>query len=298
MKNPRNPADGSRTGMKHRLSTTAAALLLSAAAFQANATVTLTTSGATAPSAGANGISQTDGSTVLPYWLSSDQRSQGQSFTLGGLNTDVFNLNSFSLLSGASADGTNHDKNSAAYATAFEVGTWNIQIARFDNVNSGGLGERTDGPTHSADYLANTTGVSTTSAAGSTKQVFLGIANIGAGNGYTLGDWVTFSFTGADAVQLLGGYTYAVNFGQVPVGGYAATADFVGSANNDPVPGGIAFNTYGGNAFNDNYVHDLANTGVDRAFVANITAAAAPEPSSVALLGGMSLLGLMRRRRA
>lgn len=272
-------------------------MLLTAAAFQANAAVTLTDAGASAPGAGANGISQTDGSGTFSYWLASADRAQGQSFTLGGSHSDVFNLNSFSLLSANSANGENHDKGS--YATAFVDGTWNIQIARFDNANSGGFAERTDGPTHSADYLANTTGVSL-AGTGDVKQVFTGIANIGAG--YTLGDWVTFDFSSVGSIQLAGGYTYEVSFGQAGVG-YGNSADFLGSTG-DVLANGVAFNAYGGTGFNDNYVHDLGNNGgsgganADRTFVANISAVTpAPEPTTAALGGlGLVLLGLLKRK--
>jgi PEP-CTERM motif len=290
MKKTRNHTDRSRTGISRALSTTAAVLLLSSAAFQANATVTLTSSGATAPGAGDSGISQTNSAgAALPYWLASadNGRAQGQSFTLGGTPADVFDLNSFSLLSGASADGVNHDKGS--YADAFLTGTWNVQIERFEAVVSNtGYAERTDG-SHTADYLANTTGVSTTVAAGSTHQTFTGIANIGAG--YTLGDWVTFSFTGDDTIHLLGGYTYAFSFSST--NGYGSSADFT-VADSDVYAGGGDFNGYGNGTFNDNYVHDIDSR--DRTFVANITAV--PEPTSAILLGGMGLIGLARRRRS
>ncbi len=227
------------------------------------AAVTLTDAGASTPSAGASGITQADASGTLPYWLASADRSQGQSFTTPGSHSDTYTLNSFSMKTTASADGENHDKG-ASYANAFLTGIWNVQICRFDNANSGGFGERTDGPTHSADYLANTVGVSTNGAAGSTKLVFLNIPNIGAG--FTNGDWISFNFTGAEAIHLAGGYTYSFSFGQN--NGYSSCADIV-SGTGDTYAGGIDFNAYGGTAFNDNYVHDT--TSADRTFVANLT---------------------------
>ena len=244
------------------------ALLLGTLTFQANAAITMSNSGATAPSAGDSGISQTSTGGTLSGSLdySDNGGALGQSFTLGA---GTFNLNSISL-----------NANADFGASAYTVATWNVQISRYDNDASGPFAERTDGPIvpFSTQYTSNTF----------IQQTYLGIASMGTNpNG---GDWVTFSFTGGDVLTLDGDHTYAFQITTSPGSGQWAGFNV---ASSDVYAGGERFQAYGNSSFNDNWVNQQNSN--DRAFVVNLSAV--PEPSA-ALLGGLGVLGMLRRRRA
>jgi hypothetical protein len=246
-----------------------AAILLGALTSQADAAITMINSGATAPSAGDSGISQTNtGGTPsggLDY--SDNGGALGQSFTLGA---GTFNLNSISL-------NANADFGASAYTAGT---TWNVQISRYDNDASGPFAERTDGALVPFDsqFTSNTF----------MKQAYLGIAAIGTNP--VGGDWVTFNFTGGDVLTLDGGHTYAFQVTTSP--GSNQWAGF-NAASSDVYAGGERFQAYGDSSFNDNWVNGQNSS--DRAFVVNLSAV--PEPS-VVLLGGLGVLGMLGRRRA
>lgn len=264
MKKTRTHSDRSRTGINRALSTTAAVLLLSAAAFQANAGVTLTnTNSTTAPSAGA-GFQNLDFSGTATGSDYSDQGGLGQSFTLApGFD---YMVNSYSLM---------FDGDAPAGLPMF-TGNWNAQIVRYDNIHSGGFADRNDpinGP-YSAEHLANPL----------VMQQYFGFAGPGAIP--TVGDWVTLSFTAGDVLTLQGGYTYGIVLSSAT--GWSRWK--VGST--DTVANAERFRAYGGPNFNDQYVNFSSDN--DRTFVLNLTAT--PEPTTAALLGGMGLIALARRR--
>lgn len=244
------------------------AMIYSALIAQSGAAVTMSNSGASAPSAGDSGISQTNISGTpnggLDY--SDNGGALGQSFTLG---TGTFNLNSISL--NANADfGT----------SAYTVGTtWNIQVSSYDNDASGPFAGRTDTPLVglSTQYTSNTFN----------KQTYTGIAAIGTNP--SGGDWITFSFTAGDVLTLDGEHTYAF---QVTSSSIVQQWAGFNIADSDVYAGGERFQAYGNTSFNDNWVN--GQNATDRAFVVNLSAV--PEPS-VALLGGLGALCFLRRRR-
>jgi hypothetical protein len=228
------------------LAPTVSALLVSALTFQAQAGVTMSNSGAAPPSAGALGISQTNIGGALNGSMdySDNGGALGQSFTLGAANVE---LNALSL-----------NANAGFGASAYTAGTmWNVQITRYDNDASGPFGERTNVPLVplSGQYTSNTF----------TKHTFTAIAAIGTNPAG--GDWITFTFTGADILVLEGGHTYA--FQVTNTGGEGQWAGF-NIANSDAYAGGERFHAYGSSLFSDNYVNGQSAT--DRAFVLNLSA--------------------------
>jgi hypothetical protein len=194
----------------------------------------------------------------------------GQSFTTP--NQAVFlNSISFKIAHSSSVYGPNSFDGSS---------TWGLQIARFDNVASGGFGERTDsnGNSYSAQYLSNPI----------TKVTHL----VTSPNGAPTEDvWLTFSFTGTDILTLAADSTYAFSV-YSPTGGYIR----IYRSDSDSYAGGTGFRPYGNPfQFNDNYVME---SGWDRTF--HVGVSAIPEPTSAALLGlaALGLVALRRLRRA
>jgi len=274
MKNSNNHTNGFRKGLNQKLTFAAAALLLSGAAFEANAQVTMTDVGATAPSAGSDGISQLDSSGTLNGQIDYSDKNTGQSFTLGSAAS--YNLNSISLKLNPDFGGS---------PDPF-LNPWTIEVASFDNVGSwtGGFGGRTDttSPPYGSAYLNNTS-----MGTGTMNWVAFSTGSTGLGSDPVAGDWITFTF--AAPITLSGNASYAFEVSSsVPWAGFDVSSS-------DVYSGGFDFNSWGAAGANNNYVRN--NTTVDKTFVANLTAA--PEPS-VAALGGLGCLALCyaRRRRS
>jgi hypothetical protein len=180
-------------------------------------------------------------------------------------------LNSFALM----YDGDNQGGDS------FGVGaTWTVQIARYDNELSNGYAEREneagDGPEDSGPSSQFGTNPLV-------SQLYIGIMTIAEPD---VGDWVSMIFTDDDLLTLEGGHTYALQLGSDI--GWSRWA----SGDADTIADAERFRPFGGSVGGDNYVDQQSPN--DRTIVIELNAV--PEPS-VALLGGLSLLGLLRRRR-
>jgi len=274
MKNTHNHTNGFRKGLNQKLTFAASALLLSGAAFQANAQVMMTDVGATTPGAGSDGISQTDSSGSLISYIDYSNKQTAQSFTLG--SAAFYNLNSISLKVNSDFGGPTD----SAY-----LGTWAIEVASFDNAGSGfrgGFGGRTDQEPgslpYSSAYLSNTS-----MGTGANNYVqFTGIA--GFASNPSAGDWITFTFATPIVLSGNASYAFEVNSSQ----GWAG----FDVSSSDVYSGGLDFNSWGNVGDNNNYVRN--NTTIDKTFVANITEV--PEPS-VAALGGLGILALFGLKR-
>jgi hypothetical protein len=276
MTNSKKRTYASRKGLNGRLSFTASVLLLSGAAFQASAQVTMSNSGATAPDAGSDGISQLDASGTLVSYIDYSNNHTLQSFSLG--NAPYYYLNSISLKANSDFGGSP--------PTEAYLHTWSIAVASFDNSASGGFGGRTDttSPPYSSAYLNNTS-----LGTGENNYVtFTGITGLAVNP--TGGDWITFTF--ATPLILSGNASYAFQ-----VDSSTGWAGFDVSAG-DAYAGGYDFTSWGAIGDNNNYVHDTSSA--DKAFVLNLTAVPVPEPSIAALagLGILVLFGLKRRHAA
>lgn len=156
------------------------------------------------------------------------------------------------------------------------ISQWGLQIARFDNVASGGFGERTDdnGNPYSSQYINSNI----------TRLVY----NVTSPNGNPTSDfWLTFTFTGVDIITLNANSTYAFSV-YAPSGFHN-----IYRSGSNSYAGGTGFRPYGNSGvFNDNYVQ---TSGWDRTFHVGLTAV--PEPSSAVLIGvGLSCLIATRRR--
>lgn len=275
MKNSTNLPNEFRKGLNHKLTFAASALLFSGAAFHAGAQVTMSNSGATTPSAGSDGISQTDSSGSLLSYVDYSNTQTAQSFSLG--SSPFYSLNSISLKANSDYGGTS--------PTEAYLHSWSIEVASFDNLASGGFGGRTDqdagAPPFSSAYLNNTslgTGVNN-------YVNFTGITGLAANP--TAGDWITFTFD--TPILLSGNASYAFE-----VGSSTGWAGFDVSSS-DVYAGGYDFNSWGNVGDNNNYVHN--STAVDKTFVVNLTAV--PEPSVAALGGlGMLVLFVLKRKNA
>jgi hypothetical protein len=225
----------------------------------------------------------------------------GQSFTTPSGGTG-YTLNSISVQVDLS--------NSGNYGTFFSAGgTWALQVSTFDNTASGGYGGRTDnnGNAFSAGNTAanaafSVNSVGTTGTTGNDgsapdslqyKTLTSGAYDTTQGN-----PWVTFTFSGADAMTLLPGTTYSFD----TYNGAAIDGSGSGSylrlerAGSIDYPGGFAYDSYGAkHNFNDDYVEV---SGGDRTFVVGLSSASVPEPSSISLMAVASLGVLARRRKA
>lgn len=272
MKNSNKHTNRFRKGLNHKLTFAASALLVSGAVLKANAQVTMSNSGATAPSAGSDGISQLDSSGSLVSYIDYSNTQTAQSFSLG--NSPFYNLNSISLKANSDFGGSS--------PTEAYLHTWGIEVASFDNLASGGFGGRTDqdasAPAFSSAYLNNTS-----MGTGVNNYVnFTGIAGLAVNP--TAGDWITFTFD--TPITLSGNASYAFE-----VSSSTGWAGFDVSSS-DVYAGGYDFTSWGNVGDNNNYVHNTST--VDKAFVLNLTAV--PEPSTLAL-AGLAVTALMLRRR-
>jgi hypothetical protein len=193
----------------------------------------------------------------------------GQSFTTPGQAVFLESV-SFKIAHGNSVYGNSFDG----------VSQWGLQIARFDNLASGGFGERldTNGNAFSDQYLNNPV----------TRLTYSVTAPAVAPTGDV---WLTFTFAGADRLQLNPGSSFA--FSMYSPDGYIR----IYRSDSDSYSEGTGFRPYGAlRTFADNYVQ---TAGFDRTFHVGLTAV--PEPSSAAALVGLAALGLVglrRRRRA
>lgn len=185
---------------------------------------------------------------------------------------------SFTVPAGAPVylDSVSYKVNIANTFSGFSA-PWGVQIARFDNLASGGFGERTDsnGTAYSAEYLN----------AGFTKVAYTSLA---APAQPTTDVWITATFDGPDRLTLLPGTTYSFQMFNA-AGGYVNF--YRGSG--DTYAGGIGFNPYGGSRqFNDNYV--TPGDTADRTF--HVGLSAIPEPAAIGLLLPAIPLSLRRRK--
>ena len=242
-----------------------AALLGSASSIQAS--VFLSDAGVITPSTGSHGIAQTNssGSTQGDRDYSNNGGGVGQSFTLPAGST--YALNSVSMMLGADRGGAVWD------------GSWNFQVVRYSNTTSGGFGGRNvdggEGGTLDPQYVDASNSFR--------EQQFVGIPTIAQPDA---GNWLTVSFTDSDVLMLEGGYTYAF-----ALSGTQGWQQFLVS-DADSYTDGERFSSWGGADQSDDWVR--FENAEDRAFVLNLTAV--PEPAA-ALLGGLGLISLLRRRR-
>jgi hypothetical protein len=225
-----------------------------------------------------------------------------QSFTTPSAASGTFTLNSISVEVNLA--------NSGSYGTFFSNGgTWGLQVSTFDNVASGGYGGRTDnnGNAFSAQYTAANAAwpAAAAGATGTTlndgsapdseqyKTLTSGAYDTTQGN-----PWVTFTFTGGDALTLLPGTTYSFDVygGAATDGSGTSTYLDLFRAGSTAYAGGEAYNSYGAkHNFNDDYVN---NTSGERTFVVGLTSSV-PEPASFAVIAaaGLSILIGRRHRR-
>jgi hypothetical protein len=246
------------------------AALLTAASAHAAVTMSLNTS---TPTAG-DGISQLDQSGTAGTGDYLDN-SAGQSFTTGS-NTGGYTLNSFSFKINTAASN---------YGSLFNGSSvWGVQVARFDNVASGGYAERTDNKpstTYSAQYTNNLF----------TQQ----ISSVTAANGNPSGSeaWITISFSAGDLLTLNPNSSFVFSLWSPNVGGFIA----IHRSGADVYAGGYKYDSFNpARGFTNNYAKTAYDH--DRTFVADLTAVSAiPEPSTYAALLGLVTLGCAAFRR-
>lgn len=148
-------------------------------------------------------------------------------------------------------------KGAGSFGGSVQTGTWGVRISEFS----------LDGTTLTP------------------LLTFTGIAN--PVDPLTGTEWLTWNFTGPEALTLTAGVTYAVQV-LATDGYYGFTGDSA-----SPYTGGTAFNTGGSYSFGSTSVSAF---GYDQTFVANVSAI--PEPVTVPLLlGGLGVAFLRRFRR-
>lgn len=262
-----------------------------ATASWSHAGITLSNNGTTAPAEGTGGISQTNSAGTVQWWTDGE-RQPGQSFTLASGSN--YRLKGYSLRV-TGQDSPQRDPWAAS-------STWSLQVARFENGTtvdgsqwaSGGFANRDlwNSTSGSAGYPVGTQYTDSSNAFRQTT--FTGVPSLGTIP--AAGDWVTWTFTDAEVLELEGGYTYSIQATPINSGGSEAYAPF-DVADSDVYAGGKRFSTWGGPDFGDDYVRD--ESLVDRAFVLNLDTVAVPEPSTCAIMAGAAIgcvVRVLRRR--
>lgn len=149
-------------------------------------------------------------------------------------------------------------------------------------------GANTGGGNIGGNVAAGTWGVRVSSVAGTLLTPLTTVTGIVSPTPLVGTEWLTWTFSGADAVTLLPSTTYAVEvFSSQGYYGFDAALDPASYAN------GLAFNSdSAARSFNGTTVQDR---GYDRTFVADLIPV--PEPGSGVLLATGLTLAMLHRRR-
>lgn len=207
--------------------------------------------------------------TVAPVVGASDQASLNDLAVVPG---GAFNSQAFSDNAGPPGQ-TFTTGNSAQYT----LNTFSFKGGSAGSGNYGG-------------FTASTTwGIRISSVSGTTLTPLATVTGIAHPASIVNGDeWLTWSFSGTDALVLNGSTTYS--FEAYSTEGWFG---FDASDTNTAYAGGTAFNsTSAARGFAANTLQDRL---YDRTFVAGMTAV--PEPGATGLILGLAALGMVKRRR-
>ncbi len=206
-----------------------------------------------------------------------DNGSPGQSFTVPG--TGVVYLDAVAIKIIPSTVGSNEGP-----VPLTADSTWGLQIARYDNIASGGFGFREDHEPNNAPGFSQS--YTDTFINGTLRQAQWESLPSAVLDPASEPVWAVFTFTGEDRLALEGGRTYAFNL-HTDTGWVQIMTSGVDYA------GGEAFNAWNSrSAFDDNYVRA---DGGDRTF--HVSLSVIPEPASLSAAGLVGLLTLRRRAR-
>lgn len=199
--------------------------------------------------------------------------------------SDQASLNDLAIVPGGSFNSQAYSDNAGPPGQTFTTG----DSASY-TLNSFSFKGASVGSANYGGFSASTTwGIRISSVSGTTLTPIATVTGIAHPASIVNGDeWLTWSFSGADALVLSGSTTYS--FEAYSTEGWFG---FDASDTNTAYAGGTAFNsTSAARAFGANTLQDRL---YDRTFVAKMTAV--PEPGTSVLILGLAGAGMVRPRR-